>query len=61
MDQDNKLVWFVAGAAVGATIALLYAPQSGKVTRRLIKTKTLEGRDALDPTGALEACPVHKK
>jgi peroxiredoxin len=23
--------------------------------------KVVEGRDALDPTGALEACPVHKK
>jgi peroxiredoxin Q/BCP len=24
-------------------------------------TKVLEGGDALDPTGALEACPLHKK
>jgi peroxiredoxin len=23
--------------------------------------KVVEGKDALDPTGALEACPVHKK
>jgi peroxiredoxin len=23
--------------------------------------KVVEGRDALDPTGALDACPIHKK
>jgi peroxiredoxin len=23
--------------------------------------KVVEGKDALDPTGALDACPVHKK
>ena len=40
-------MWFVAGAAIGASIALLYAPQSGTETRRLIKKKTLEGREAL--------------
>ncbi|MGD1092869.1 MAG: YtxH domain-containing protein [Bryobacteraceae bacterium] len=43
----GNFVWFVAGAAVGASIALLYAPQSGKDTRRIIKRKTREGREAL--------------
>jgi gas vesicle protein len=49
MAQDNngKVVWFLAGAALGATIALLYAPQSGHETRRIIKKKTREGREAL--------------
>lgn len=53
MAQDNgsKLVWFFAGAAVGATIALLYAPQSGEETRKLIGDKTREGRDTLAETG----------
>ena len=53
MAQDNtgKLVWFVAGAAIGATIALLYAPQSGDKTRRLIGKKAREGRDALADSG----------
>ncbi len=45
--ENNSLVWFVAGAAVGASIALLYAPQSGKETRRILKKKTKEGRAAL--------------
>lgn len=41
MAQDNgdKLVWFVAGVAIGATVALLYAPQSGTATRRMISKK----------------------
>jgi len=49
MARDNGmyLVWFTAGAAIGATIALLYAPQSGKDTRRYIGKKTKEGREAI--------------
>jgi gas vesicle protein len=49
MARDNgiNLVWFTAGAAIGATIALLYAPQTGKETRRYLNKKTREGREAL--------------
>ena len=49
MAQDNngKLLWFLAGSAIGATIALLYAPQTGRETRRIIKRRTREGREAL--------------
>jgi len=49
MAQDNgmNLMWFTAGAAIGATIALLYAPQAGKDTRRLINKKTRHSREAL--------------
>jgi gas vesicle protein len=49
MAQDNsgKVLWFLAGAAIGSTIALLLAPQSGRETRRIIKKKTREGREAL--------------
>jgi gas vesicle protein len=50
-DHTGSLVWFVAGAALGATIALLYAPQAGRDTRRIIGTKTRQGRDALADTG----------
>ncbi len=46
-DSGGSLVWFIAGAAVGASIALLYAPQSGAATRKLLKKKTREGREAL--------------
>ncbi len=49
MAQDNgsKLVWFVAGVAVGATVALLYAPQSGTATRRYISKKARQSGEAI--------------
>ena len=50
-DDAQSALWFVAGVAVGATIALLFAPQSGEETRRLIGTKTREGRDKLSERG----------
>ena len=52
-DEDNgaRLIWFVAGAAVGAAIALLYAPATGTETRRLIAEKTDQGRHALAGQG----------
>jgi gas vesicle protein len=49
--DNEKFVWFVAGVALGATIALLYAPQSGRETRRVIKKKTREGRENLVDAG----------
>jgi gas vesicle protein len=53
MAQDNgsKIVWFVAGIAIGSTIALLYAPQSGEKTRRILGKKAREGRDVLSDGG----------
>jgi gas vesicle protein len=51
-DEDTgKVLWFVAGAAVGAAIALLFAPASGEVTRRKIGQKADEGREAITETG----------
>ena len=47
----TKVIWFLAGAAIGATIALLYAPEAGHVTRRRIVKKTREGRDAIAEGG----------
>jgi gas vesicle protein len=54
MATDNnasKLVWFLTGAAAGAAIALLYAPQSGHKSRRFIRRRAEEGREALAETG----------
>jgi len=50
-DNGNYIVWFTAGAAIGATIALLYAPQTGKDTRRFLGKKTRQGREALADAG----------
>jgi gas vesicle protein len=50
-DYGGKAVWFLAGIAIGSTIALLYAPASGEVTRRKITRRTQEGRDVLMESG----------
>ena len=40
----NILLAFLLGAAAGAAVALLYAPQSGEKTRRFLSEKAKEGR-----------------
>jgi len=50
-DLTSNLAWFVAGAVVGMTAAILIAPQSGKDTRRLISDKTHQSADAVTGTG----------
>jgi gas vesicle protein len=51
-NNGENMLWFVAGAAFGAAAALLYAPQSGNRTRRLIVRKLSDGRDALADSSA---------
>jgi gas vesicle protein len=51
-DNGEGLVWFLVGAAVGASVALLYAPQTGDRTRRMIGRKLADGRDALSEQGS---------
>jgi gas vesicle protein len=51
MDKTDRYVWFLAGAAIGASIALLYAPKSGRDTRRLIGRKARHGREAVAEVG----------
>ena len=50
-DASSKALWFVAGVAVGSTIALLFAPSSGRVTRRRIGRAAERGREVLGETG----------
>src|SRR4051812_30206843 len=50
MERENSgaaMGWFVGGALVGAAVALLLAPQSGKRTRRLLGKRAEEGRKSL--------------
>src|SRR5713226_5205308 len=54
MEMENsgaKAIWFLAGAAIGAAVALLYAPATGADTRDALARKTSEGRDSLADTG----------
>jgi gas vesicle protein len=41
----GNLVFFLLGAATGAAVALLYAPQEGEATRRLIGEKAGDIKD----------------
>jgi gas vesicle protein len=50
-DTGRDALWFTAGVAVGATIALLFAPASGRVTRRIIKKQAIKGREAVTDAG----------
>ncbi len=54
MAHDNdgsSLAWFLAGAAIGAAVALLYAPQPGNETREAIRRRALEERERLAKSG----------
>ena len=46
-DNTARLVWFIAGAAIGASIALLYAPAPGVEVRRKLRKSAEEGRAKL--------------
>jgi len=41
----GNLVFFLLGAATGAAVALLYAPQEGEATRRMIGEKAGDIKD----------------
>ena len=43
--SGTDLVAFLAGAAVGAAMALLLAPATGEDTRKAMTRRTREGRD----------------
>jgi gas vesicle protein len=49
-EGTNRIAWFLTGAIIGATVAMLYAPKSGKETRQFISDKTQQGRDAVTDT-----------
>ena len=45
---SNAIGWFLTGACIGAAAAVLYAPKSGKDTRKYITDKTQQSRDAVE-------------
>ena len=48
MNKDHAIgfgIGLLTGAVIGGVIALLYAPQSGKETRAMLKNKAIETRD----------------
>jgi gas vesicle protein len=49
--RSDSVGWFLAGVVVGAAAALLYAPQSGRVTRKYISRTTKDSREAMETSG----------
>jgi gas vesicle protein len=41
----DKFLFFIAGAGIGAALALLFAPKSGRETREMIARTATDGRD----------------
>lgn len=60
--KKDLCVGFMVGALAGGIAALLYAPRSGKETRRMISDKVNEGKDKLmDAVDHLKDQYEHKK
>ena len=54
MSEENgasKVAFFLAGMGIGAVLALLFAPKSGKETRDFLTQKAEEGRDYVTARG----------
>ncbi len=49
-ESSGRVAWFLTGAIIGATVAVLYAPRSGKDTRQFLTDKTQQGREAINET-----------
>jgi gas vesicle protein len=43
----DKFLFFMTGAGIGAVLALLFAPKSGRETRELIARRATDSRDFL--------------
>jgi gas vesicle protein len=49
-DGVSRLAWFLTGAIIGATVAILYAPKSGKDTRKYLSDRAQAGKEAVTDT-----------
>lgn len=50
-DSSSVIIWFAAGAVLGAAVALLMAPQTGARTRRNLAKQAERGRRSLVESG----------
>jgi gas vesicle protein len=47
-NKDSSLMTFMLGALIGAAVAILYAPQSGKDTRKHLKRLSEDLADSVE-------------
>jgi gas vesicle protein len=50
-DSGIPVLWFLGGAAVGGVLALLFAPETGRHTRRRLAKQAKRGTRALSEQG----------
>jgi len=48
---SNRIAWFLTGVILGATVAMLYAPKSGRETRQILGEQTQRGKEAMTGAG----------
>ncbi len=48
---STKLLYLVAGLGIGGAVALLFAPKSGKETRKYLTDKAEDGKDYVAAKG----------
>ena len=48
----STIAWFLTGAVIGVTVAVLFAPKSGRDTRQFLSDKTQQGKDAVAQTSS---------
>ncbi len=51
MERSNMTIWFISGALLGATVALLMAPESGERIRTRLAGGAERGRKSLLESG----------
>jgi gas vesicle protein len=64
MNRDSSSGFFaglIIGAVLGAAIGLLYAPQSGRETRRAVKEKAVEAKENLAKAASRVKAAVNNK
>ena len=49
-ERVSRLAWFLTGALIGATVAILYAPKTGKDTRKYLSDRAQASKDAVTGT-----------